>query len=163
MAIPSSLSAVRNQIKERPETGQVEEEKKKQPVSEKASVQPVEELTQQAVQQMLEEVKVAFRDDHKTMEMALLKQPFEVRGNHVVFFLSIGLQEDLFSKLKPELTGILRRKMQHPDLEVNFEVKEEAIDPTKNLYTSSEKLSFLLKKSPALKELKNRFGLETDF
>ncbi|NHE55737.1 hypothetical protein [Cyclobacterium plantarum] len=157
------MSAVRNQIKERPLTGQVEKETKKQPVSAETTVKPIQELTEQAVQQMLEEVKHAFSEDHKNMEMALLKQPFEVRGYHVVFFLSKGIQEDLFSKLRPELTGILRRKLQHPELEVSFEVKEEAIDPSKNLYTSSEKLSFLLKKSPALKELKNRFGLETDF
>ncbi|SHM99831.1 hypothetical protein SAMN04488057_105129 [Cyclobacterium lianum] len=112
---------------------------------------------------MLEEVRVEFGEGHKNMEMALLKQPFEVRGHHVVFFLSKGLQEDLFAKLKPELTGILRRKLHHPDLEVGFEVREAVADTSRNLYTSSEKFVFLMKKSPALKDLAARFGLETDF
>lgn len=150
-------------MKARPVDKPVGEEEKKQAPPKETDGQPQEALTKQGVKDMLEEVKMAFSEDHKNMEMALLKQPFEVRDYQLVFFLSKGLQEDLFSKLKPELTGILRRKFNNPELEVSFEVREEAIDPSKNLYTSSEKLGFLLKKSPALKELKNRFGLETDF
>ena len=95
--------------------------------------------------------------------MALLNQPFELRNREVVFMLSSGLHEDLFPKLKPELTGILRRKLREPDVEVTFEITEQAVDPLKNLYTSREKLTYLMEKSPALKELKKRFGLEADF
>ena len=97
------------------------------------------------------------------MEMALLNQPFELRDQEVVFMLSMGLHEDLFPKLKPELTGILRRELRNPELEVTFEINPEAENPSKNLYTSREKLGYLMEKSPALKELKKRFGLEADF
>ena len=120
-------------------------------------------ISEAEVKGVLEEVKQAFKEGHKNMEMALLQQPFEVRQQQIVFLIHGGLQEDLFPKLKPELTGIFRKKLQHPEVEVNFEVKADDLDPVKSLYTSSEKLGYLLKKSPALKEFKNRFGLETDF
>ncbi|SEJ41318.1 DNA polymerase-3 subunit gamma/tau [Cyclobacterium xiamenense] len=120
-------------------------------------------ISEAEVKGVLEEVKQAFKEGHKNMEMALLQQPFEVRLQQIVFLIHGGLQEDLFPKLKPELTGIFRKKLQHPEVEVNFEVKADDLDPVKSLYTSSEKLGYLLKKSPALKEFKNRFGLETDF
>lgn len=124
---------------------------------------PRQPLNSDTVKTIFEEVLVEFKQDHKNMEMALLSQPFELRGQEVVFMLSSGLHEDLFPKLKPELTGILRRKLRHPDVEVTFEITKEVKDPLKNLYTSREKLTYLMEKSPALKELKKRFGLQADF
>jgi len=124
---------------------------------------PRQPITQDTVKNVFAEVLEEFREDHKNMEMALLNQPFEVRGQEVVFMLSSGLHEDLFPKLKPELTGILRRKLRHPDVEVTFEITEHEKDPIKNLYTAGEKFTYLMEKSPALKELKKRFGLQADF
>lgn len=149
-------------MKDRP-TQQVKQESPNDTITKPRSEGTQRILSEAEVKNAMEEVKDDFKVGHKNMEMALLQQPFELKNHQIVFFLQGGLQEDLFPKLKPELTGILRRKLRQPDLEVIFEVKPEAVDPAKSLYTSSEKLSYLLKKSPALKELKNRFGLETDF
>ena len=149
-------------MKDRP-AQQVTQEAPKETLTQPSEEYPLRALSEKEVINAMEEVKEDFKVGHKNMEMALLQQPFELKDHQIVFFLQGGLQEDLFPKLKPELTGILRRKLHQPDLEVIFEIKAEAIDPAKSLYTSSEKLSYLLKKSPALKELKNRFGLETDF
>lgn len=124
---------------------------------------PKQPLNLDTIKGVFEEILEDFKKDHKNMEMALLNQPFELRNREVVFMLSSGLHEDLFPKLKPELTGILRRKLREPDVEVTFEITEQAVDPLKNLYTSREKLTYLMEKSPALKELKKRFGLEADF
>ncbi|AKP49930.1 hypothetical protein [Cyclobacterium amurskyense] len=124
---------------------------------------PKHPLNLDTIKGVFEEILEDFKKDHKNMEMALLNQPFELRNREVVFMLSSGLHEDLFPKLKPELTGILRRKLRQPDVEVTFEITEQAVDPLKNLYTSREKLTYLMEKSPALKELKKRFGLEADF
>tara|TARA_R110002124_G_scaffold55708_5_gene157780 strand:+ start:4757 stop:5146 length:390 start_codon:yes stop_codon:yes gene_type:complete len=124
---------------------------------------PKQPLNLDTIKGLFEEILEDFKKDHKNMEMALLNQPFELRNREVVFMLSSGLHEDLFPKLKPELTGILRRKLRQPDVEVTFEITEQAVDPLKNLYTSREKLTYLMEKSPALKELKKRFGLEADF
>ena len=124
---------------------------------------PKQPLNLDTIKGVFEEILEDFKKDHKNMEMALLNQPFELRNREVVFMLSSGVHEDLFPKLKPELTGILRRKLRQPDVEVTFEITEQAVDPLKNLYTSREKLTYLMEKSPALKELKKRFGLEADF
>ena len=139
------------------------EETTKEVVSELDESLPRQPFNSDTIKTIFEEVLVEFKQDHKNMEMALLSQPFELRGQEVVFMLSSGLHEDLFPKLKPELTGALRRKLRHPDVEVTFEITKEVKDPIKNLYTSREKLTYLMEKSPALKELKNRFGLQADF
>lgn len=163
MAIPSNLKAVEKQVKAKPAEKLAEKEKAKEvaPVLDKSL--PRQELNQDTVKNVFDEVLDEFKQDHKNMEMALLSQPFEVRGQEVVFLLSSGLHEDLFPKLKPELTGILRRKLRHPDVEVTFEITEHEKDPLQNLYTSGEKFTYLMEKSPALKELKKRFGLQADF
>ena len=163
LSIPNSISDVRQQMdakKNQPVNKKNEGEEVAAPAANIAAPSPV---NRDSVQSALEEVLEVFKEDHKSMEMAVLKQPFEIKESQINFLLHGGLQEDIFVKLKPELTALFRRKLQKPDLEITFEIREEAVDPSKHLYTSSEKLSFLLKKSPALKELKNRFGLETDF
>lgn len=79
------------------------------------------------------------------------------------FFLNGELQEHRFAQLRPELVGVFRRKLENDFVEIDFEVKEDAVSEEAKLYTSSDKLAYLTKKSPALKELQKRFGLETDF
>ena len=69
---------------------------------------PKQPLNLDTIKGVFEEILEDFKKDHKNMEMALLNQPFELRNREVVFMLSSGLHEDLFPKLKPELTGILK-------------------------------------------------------
>ncbi|WP_339902537.1 DNA polymerase III subunit gamma/tau [uncultured Cyclobacterium sp.] len=163
IAIPSNLKAVKNQVKAKPAEKLAEKESTKVAAPVLDDSLPRQPINQDTVKNVFAEVLDEFREDHKNMEMALLNQPFEVRGQEVVFMLSSGLHEDLFPKLKPELTGILRRKLRHPDVEVTFEITEHEKDPIKNLYTAGEKFTYLMEKSPALKELKKRFGLQADF
>ncbi|MFC4871410.1 DNA polymerase III subunit gamma/tau [Negadavirga shengliensis] len=163
LSIPSSITAVRKQMAAKPKL--TEEALPEAPAEE---TEPIKEsktlpLTEDSLKNALEEVILAFKANHKNLEVAVLKQPYEIHESQVVFILSGGLQEDIFIKVKPELTGMLRKKLQHAALEVAFEIREEEVDPAKNLYTSREKLTYLLDKSPALKELQRRFGLETDF
>ena len=163
ITIPSNLKAVKKQIKERPLEVSPKKESEIEDLPELDESIPKQPLNLDTIKGVFEEILEDFKKDHKNMEMALLNQPFELRNREVVFMLSSGLHEDLFPKLKPELTGILRRKLRQPDVEVTFEITEQAVDPLKNLYTSREKLTYLMEKSPALKELKKRFGLEADF
>jgi hypothetical protein len=121
------------------------------------------QLDKTLVTQALDAITAEYRLAHKNMEVSVLMQPFEVEGERVHFHLAGELQQDIFSRCKPELTGHLRKKLQHARVDVTFEIKEEINDQSKNLYTSSDKLYYLLEKSPALKELTKRFGLEADF
>lgn len=97
------------------------------------------------------------------MEISILRQPFEVTGEKVVFFLSGEIQKDLFLKIRQEVTLLLREGLKNYRADLGFEIKEDAVSPSRKLYTSSDKLNYLREKSPALKELQQRFGLETDF
>ena len=121
------------------------------------------QLDKNIVTQALNAIIADYRLAHKNMEVSVLMQPFVVEDERVHFRLSGELQQDIFSKCKPELTGLLRKKLQHVRVDVTYEIVEEAIEPSKNLYTSTDKLHYLLEKSPALKELQKRFGLEADF
>ncbi|WP_114752656.1 hypothetical protein [Pleomorphovibrio marinus] len=120
------------------------------------------EITREQVAKALEEIIFGYKQSHRNMEIAVFKQEFELRTHQVHFFLHGELQQDIFEKCKPEINRLLKQKLKHPEVEASCEILEEK-NTGKNLYTSTDKLNFLLEKSPALKELQKRFGLETDF
>lgn len=137
------------------------EQKKPQLLEEARYANPA--LDNDIVTQALNDIIADYRLAHKNMEVSVLMQPFEVEEERIHFHLAGELQQDIFSKCKPELTGLLRKKLQHVRVDVTYEIVEEVNEPSKNLYTSTDKLHYLLEKSPALKELQKRFGLEADF
>jgi hypothetical protein len=162
ISIPTTLREAERQSKDRPVL----------PVSVAKEVPGVEQedyglstdpLEKERVAAALEEILSDYKAAHKNMEVAVLRQPYELRGIAIHFLLAGELQQDIFMRCKPELTGLFRRKLHHAKVEVTYEIKEEAQNQSKNLYTASERLQYLLKKSPALTELKKRFDLETDF
>jgi len=112
---------------------------------------------------VVEDVLQEYKKLGKSMEAAVVKQPFEIDQEKIVFFLQGELQKDIFIKLKPELTGFLKKGLQNHSLEISYEIREEVANTASKLYTSTDKLRYLREKSPALKELQKRFGLETDF
>ena len=93
----------------------------------------------------------------------MLRQPYKIVGEKVIFFLSGEIQTDIFLKIRPEITRLIRESLKNDTLDLAFEIKEDAVSATAKLYTSTDKLNYLREKSPALKELQKRFGLETDF
>lgn len=103
------------------------------------------------------------KEKGNNIEVALLKQPYEISGQEIVFMLSGELQNDIFTKLSPELTGLLRQSLRNDRIVVTSVIKEEQESSSKKLYTSSDKLTYLIEKSPLLKEFRDRLGLETDF
>lgn len=143
--------------------GSKQEKIKEETADKEAQVVNKEPFDAGKVGALLEEIIADFKHKNRLMESAILKQPIEVVGNKVTFLMSSELQEDRFNRLKPELVGIFKRKLQNDLLEIFSEIREEAVSEVKKLYTSTDKLAFLTEKSPALKELQKRFGLETDF
>lgn len=165
LAIPTSLSQVKKLVQEKPQPlKEVRGENNGQPPTE-APVTPQlnHPFNKASVQELLEDVLQDYKKLGKSMEIAVVKQPFEIDQEKIVFFLQGELQKDIFIKLKPELTGFLKRGLQNHSLEISFEIREEVANRASKLYTSTDKLRYLKEKSPALKELQQRFGLETDF
>ncbi|WP_200974178.1 DNA polymerase III subunit gamma/tau [Echinicola sp. 20G] len=164
MPIPSNISEVKRKVKDQIQ----EQENSVSTKPEKEDVQSGQELRDTPFDQgkfgaVLEDIIALFKSQKKHLECTVLKQPYQVNGNQINFFLNGELQEHLFAKLRPELIGIVKKKLQNDLVELDFEVKEDAVSEEKKLYTSTDKLAYLTKKSPALKELQKRFGLETDF
>jgi len=162
LSIPSNLRQATNQVKERPIPAVVPPKEDVKKEQEDAS-QVGAPLEKESVTAVLDEIIIDYKAAHKNMEVAVLRQPFEIREDAIHFLLAGELQRDIFLKCKPELTGLFRKKLLHARVDVTCEIQEEAPNQSKNLYTSSDKLRYLLEKSPALKELKTRFDLETDF
>lgn len=132
-------------------------------LEEAAPIAQVQETFDQArLQDVLDGIIHEFKEKKKNMETAVIKQPFEISEQKIIFFLNGEIQKDIFLKLKPELIALLRQSLQNHKVEISFQIKEEAVNSAK-LYTSTDKLMYLREKSPALKELQKRFGLKTDF
>lgn len=163
MSIPTSLSHVDRLIREKPlavkGSTKTEAEVRDTEVLDK-SHEPFDEFM---FQDVLEKIIHDFKEEHKNMEISMLRQPFKVREDKVVFFLNGEIQKDIFLRIRPDITGLIRKSLQNFKIDLAFEIKEDAENPAKKLYTSTDKLNYLREKSPALKELQKRFGLETDF
>ncbi|SDY95692.1 MULTISPECIES: DNA polymerase III subunit gamma/tau [Rhodonellum] len=115
------------------------------------------------VKEVVAEILLEFKADHKNLEMTVLKQPFEIVDNTILFILNGEIQKDVFLKIKPEFVGLLRQKLNNTQVRLDLELRENIADDTPKLYTSTDKLNFLKGKSGAFRDLQNRFGLETDF
>ena len=161
MAIPSNLMEVTRKVNEKPISPSIETSNDQVEVEEVSKVE--ETFDQHKVQGVINDIKYDFKEQGKSMELTVLKQPFELVGEEIRFLLNGEIQRDIFTKLKPDLVKLLRQKLNNYKVEISLEINSEAVSPGKKLYTSTDKLSYLRDKSPALKELQKRFGLETDF
>ena len=98
----------------------------------------------------------------KMSEYMILNRNFELQ-NEVEIHLKVDnpVQVEQFSDVKAELLGELRKKVQNNRLTVIVEFME--VVGAKRLYTSIDKYNYLAEQYPALAELKQRLGLDTDF
>ena len=104
-----------------------------------------------------------YKSSHKNLEVTVLKQPYKLEGERITFLLNGEIQQDIFNKNKPEVLNTLRRKLNNYNISIAAQIQEDAVPEGKKLYTSSDKLNYLLEKHGALRELQKKFGLETDF
>lgn len=159
--IPRSIAEVKSKVQEKPQVPQqapyVTHE------NSGAHSQPAEALEQHSVQEVLDGIIVDLKKKGKHMELAVIRQPFHIEGSSILFLLNGEIQKDIFEQIKPEIRGKLKNSLSYPNLEVTFKINAETSASGTKLYTSSDKLRYLREKSPALKELQKRFGLETDF
>jgi len=98
-----------------------------------------------------------------TIHAALIKRKPKAGENFMVHFKvdSAAVEKDL-NELKPDMLGVLRKKLSNYSLQVEVEVilgDESGHVP----YTPSEKFKKLAEKNPMLNELKNQFDLEIEY
>jgi hypothetical protein len=94
-------------------------------------------------------------------EYQLLTQPYELKDNKVIVHLLSPVQDTMLNNVRTELTAFLREKLKNSSILVAGELKES--EDKKMMYTSRDKFEYLLEKNPALKEMKERLGLDPDF
>ena len=98
----------------------------------------------------------------KVLEYMILNRNFELQnGTEIHLKVDNPVQVEQFNDVKAELLGELWKKLQNNRLSVVVEFLE--VVGAKRLYTSIDKYNYLAEQYPALAELKQRLGLDTDF
>jgi hypothetical protein len=112
----------------------------------------------------LKAVWMKFAEKRKPYQVTyqLLTQEFDFINNKVIVHLHNHFQETLLDEIRLDLLTFLREGLQNDSIQLGGEVKTVS-DDKKVLYTNREKLDHLIKKNPVVKELKDKFGLDTDF
>lgn len=115
-------------------------------------------------EEQLKETWQAFAEKKKVYQATyhLLSQGFEFQGNKVIVHLHNHFQETLLDEIRLDLLTFLREKLGNDTIQLAGEIKTVA-DDKKVLYTNREKLEHLMEKNPVVRELKDKFGLDTDF
>lgn len=121
-------------------------------------------LTQELLDRHIFSIQEDFRKADRKMELAILDQSIKVRdGGEVILEVMGHMQEELASKMKPDLVALIRQFTGAERVVITLEVKEEVDNGKPKLYTNSDKLNFLRQKHPALAEFQRKFGLDVDF
>jgi len=91
----------------------------------------------------------------------VLSQNFTLVDETIILKLLNPIQVDILNDFKDELMEYLRNELKNDHLSIKTEVIQ--LSDKKMLYTTKEKLDFLIEKNPELKNLKDKLGLDTDF
>jgi len=82
--------------------------------------------------------------------------------HHIELAVDNPIQVDQFNEMRVEFLAELRRRTGHPRLTVQ-PVVTAAAPTARKLYTATDKFEYLAERFPALREAKQRLGLEADF
>lgn len=124
---------------------------------------PVSAIDPALLQRVWRELAEERRAQERMSEYWVLNRPVVANANHLIeLVVENPIQVDQFNDMRVEFLAELRRRTAHPRLTVQPVVATVA--PTaRKLYTASDKFEYLAERFPALREAKQRLGLETDF
>jgi DNA polymerase-3 subunit gamma/tau len=110
----------------------------------------------------VKEVWNAYAEARKTQvaEYSLLQRDFEIDDHVVKVQLTNPVEVTLLDSIKTDLLTFLKEKLQ---CEIILEGVLLQTESKKMIYTNKEKFDHLAEKHPALLELKDRLGLDTDY
>lgn len=97
------------------------------------------------------------------MEFTLLNRQYHIGpDNEVILHLENHVMMDQFTALRPDILRELKKETGNRSIKLKAEVVEVQ-DESRKLYTSQDKFNYLAEKYPVIVDLKQRFGLDTDF
>lgn len=153
ISIPS-LSELKNQLN-----------KKEEPTEGEVPLESISTRNKAFTLDDLDRVWNAFKakreEEDNQLELLILKEPYELKGNTVTIKISNGASESSFERFRGDLLITLRDGLENDNLVLKSEVVDIARE--KMLYTDKEKFEHLKKKYPALKDLQERLGLDPEF
>ena len=130
------------------------------PMPSSGPVAPVDDaLLQRVWREMAEERRARER----MSEYTLLNRAVAAGPDHrIELTVDNPIQEDQFNEMRTDFLVELRRRTGHPRLNV-VPVVAQAAPTARKLYTANDKFEYLAERFPALREAKQRLGLEADF
>lgn len=94
------------------------------------------------------------------LKFALLCYPPEVAGEDITLYLSNNTQVDIVERNKKSIMAFLNRRLRSHSVSLNTKIRES--EEEVSMVTLSQKLNYFMELNPAVKELKEKFGLEFD-
>ena len=97
------------------------------------------------------------------MEFTLLNRQYHIgQDNEIILHLENHVMMDQFTAIYRDIVRELRSETGNRTIKLSAEVVE-AQDDGRKLYTSQDKFNYLAEKYPVIVDMKQRFGLDTDF
>ena len=130
------------------------------PIPSSGPVAPIDDVL---LQRVWREIAEESRAKERMSEYTLLNRAVAAGPDHrIELTVDNPVQEDQFNEMRTEFLVELRRRTGHPRLNV-VPVMAQAAPTARKLYTATDKFEYLAERFPALREAKQRLGLEADF
>jgi DNA polymerase-3 subunit gamma/tau len=124
---------------------------------------PLAPIDPALLQRVWKEIAEERRAQDRMSEYWVLNREVKANAEHSIeLAVDNPIQIDQFNEMRVEFLAELRRRTRHPRLNVQ-PVLTEAAPAAKRLYTTSDKFEYLAERFPALREAKQRLGLEADY
>ncbi len=166
--IPRHNISIRDALSGKPEAVEVPvklTEQDAEPLTEEESTQGLEqEFGQGKLEEKWAEFAKSIQSERPRMAIALrsrepiLKPEYQVE----VYLENSTLQDDFSSNFKSHLQSFLRKELFNDSIKVYFKLDEPVDDGKRKMYTTEEKLQYLINKNPAVARLKQQFNLELE-
>jgi DNA polymerase III subunit gamma/tau len=97
-------------------------------------------------------------NDRPNLKSTLSRMPGLTDDFKLVLDIENTVQDDLINSVKPELVSWLRKELKNSKIQLFTNINQEARD--KIIYTDSEKYEEMIKKNPAIDQLRQKFKLD---
>ncbi len=97
-------------------------------------------------------------------QIAVMLRPDVISLNNeteILIDIENRAQIDGFEPMKQDFLDFVRKGLNNQN--ITMRMQEKAADPTKRAYSPPEKFETMMKKNPALLNLKNRLDMELDY
>lgn len=158
------IKNISTQPKETPSLSRKKPEVSKENKEEGAIVkEETEAFDEEALQKSwIEFREICQKNGVSDTEMLVLNRTVEKSGeNDVLIHLASALETSILERLEQNIVQHFRKSLKNTLILLKRDVSEQ--EKSRKLYTSKEKYDYMVEQNPALKDLKDRLGLDFEF